>query len=97
MTSETTFDHPKVVFFMRKSEKNAFFSKPSHGQILICWNLILFTFLRTKIEKFTMDNFFLLMHVQDPCGLLQALRRGEDSYGCCRDRCRRETKSSAEV
>ena len=43
---------------MSKSEKNAFFSKPFNGPILIFWNLILYTFLCTKIKKFTMDNIF---------------------------------------
>ena len=47
-------------FLMRKSEKNAFFSKPSHGPILISWNLILYTFLWTKIKKITIGNIFSL-------------------------------------
>ena len=47
--------------------QNVNFSKPFHGRILISWNPILGTFLCTKIEKFTMDNFFLLMHVLVPC------------------------------
>ena len=45
---------------MRKSEKNAFFSKPLQPPILISWNPVLYTFLCTKIKKFTMDNFFSL-------------------------------------
>ena len=47
-------------FLMRINEKNAFFSKPSHGRILISWNPILYTFLCTKIKKITIDNFFSL-------------------------------------
>ena len=46
-----------------KEEKQswyAFFSKPFNGPILIFWNLILYTFLCTKIKKFTMGNFFSL-------------------------------------
>ena len=45
---------------MSKSEKNAFFSKPFNGPILIFWNLILYTFLCTKIKKFTIVHFFSL-------------------------------------
>ena len=45
---------------MSKSEKNAFFSKPFNGPILIFWNLILYTFLCTKIKKITIVNFFSL-------------------------------------
>ena len=45
---------------MSKNEKNAFFSKPFNGPILIFWNLILYTFLCTKIKKFTIVNFFSL-------------------------------------
>ena len=45
---------------MSKSEKNAFFSKPFNGPLLIFWNLILHTFLCTKIKKFTMEHFFSL-------------------------------------
>ena len=56
---------------MRKSEKNAFFSKPFNGRILISSNLILYTFLCMKIKKFTIGNFFLLMHVLVPCELLR--------------------------
>ena len=56
-------------FFMRKSEKNSIFSKPSKLPILISWNLILYTFLCTKIKQFTMAIFFLFLHVQDPCDL----------------------------
>ena len=50
-------------FLMSKSEKNALFSKPFNGPILIFWNLILYTFLCAKIKKFTMEHFFCLMHV----------------------------------
>ena len=60
VTTGKSFSHEKI-------EKNAFFSKPSHGQILISWNPILYTFLCTKIKKFTLGNFFLLMHVLVPC------------------------------
>ena len=45
---------------MSNSEKNAFFSKPFNGPILIFWNLILCTFLCTKIKKITMEHFFSL-------------------------------------
>ena len=44
-------------FIMGKNQ-NAIFSKPFHGRILISWNLILYTFLCTKIKKFTIANFF---------------------------------------
>ena len=43
-------------------------SKPSHGGIFIFWDPILYTFLYTKIQKFSIVNFFLSMHVQDPGG-----------------------------
>ena len=45
---------------MSKSEEIAFFSKPFNGPILIFWNLILYTFLCTKIKKITMGNFYSL-------------------------------------
>ena len=45
-------------FLMRKSEKKGLNSKSPYGRILISWNLILYTFLCTKIKKFTMGNFF---------------------------------------
>ena len=51
---------PESRFLMSKSEKNAFFSKPFNGPILIFWNLILYTFLCTKIKKFTIVHFFSL-------------------------------------
>ena len=49
---------PESRFLMSKSEKNAFFSKPFDGLILIFWNLILYTSLCTKIKRFTIVNFF---------------------------------------
>ena len=54
-------------FLMRKNEKKSIFSKPSQLPILISRNLILYTFLCTKIKKFTIVPFFLLMHVLVPC------------------------------
>ena len=58
---------------MSKSEKNAFFSKPSQPPILISWNLILNTFLCTKIKKITIDNIFSLDACLGPMwGLLRA-------------------------
>ena len=54
---------PESRFLMSKSEKNAFLSKPFNGPILIFWNLILYTFLCTKIKKLPWAIFFLLMHV----------------------------------
>ena len=51
---------------MSKSEENAFFSKPFNGRILIFWNLILYTFLCTKIKKFTIGNFFSLDACSSP-------------------------------
>ena len=51
---------PESRFLMSKSEKNAFFSKPFNGPILIFWNLILYTFLCTKIKKISIGNFFSL-------------------------------------
>ena len=45
-------------FLMRKSEKNSIFSKPYNGRILISWNPILYTFLCTKIKRYTMNNIF---------------------------------------
>ena len=60
MASETTFDHRKVVFSLVEVRKMPFFSKPFNGPILIFWNLILYTFLCTKIKKITMGNFFSL-------------------------------------
>ena len=56
---------------MRKSEKNAFFSKTSKLPILIAWNLILNTFLCTKIKNIV--HFLSLDDVQDPCADLIAL------------------------
>ena len=60
-----TFDFwpPESRFLMSKSEKNVSFSKPFNGRVLIFWNLILSTFLCTKIKKITTGIFFLLMHV----------------------------------
>ena len=71
MASEAT--PPESRFLMSKSEKNAFFSKPFNGRILIFWNLILYTFLCTKIKKITMDNFFPL----DAC--LSPMWNGSDA------------------
>ena len=51
---------------MRKSEKNAFFSKSWNGRILISWNLIVDTFFCTKIKKFTIVDFFSLDTYSDP-------------------------------
>ena len=45
-------------FLMSNSEKNAFFSKSFHGPILIFWNLILYTFLCTKIKKNYHGQYF---------------------------------------
>ena len=58
--SRNHFWPPESRFLMSKSEKNAFFSKPFNGPILIFWNLILYTFLCTKIKKFTIVHFFSL-------------------------------------
>ena len=62
---------------MRKSEKNAFFSKSWNGRILISWNLIVDTFFCTKIKKFTIVNFFSLDTYSDPMctGLYRAKNR----------------------
>ena len=56
---------------MSKSEKNAFFSKPFNGLILIFWNLILYTFLCTEIKKFTIVHFFSPDACSRPKGPLQ--------------------------
>ena len=47
--------------------QNANFSKPFDGRTLISWNLILYTFLDTKIKKITMDKIFSL----DACSLFR--------------------------
>ena len=46
--------------FIMGKNKNANFSKPFNGRILISWNLIVDTFFCTKIKKFTIGNFFSL-------------------------------------
>ena len=43
---------------MRQSEKHLIFPKPSKLLILIFWNLILFTFLCTKIKKTYHSQYF---------------------------------------
>ena len=66
MATETPFDHRKVVFSWGKVKKLDFLktlSTPDFGS----WNLILYTFLCTKIKRITIDNIFLLMLVHDPC------------------------------
>ena len=69
---------------MSNSEKNAFFSKLFQPPILISWNPVLYTFLCTKIKKFTMDNFLfwcmLSSHVR--CNLPNVRFGQFDSLGC---------------
>ena len=61
---------------MRKSEKNAFFSKSWNGRILISWNLIVDTFFCTKIKKFTIGNFFSLDTYSRPMWVVSQRRGG---------------------
>ena len=52
----------------------AFSSKPFHGPILISWNLILYTFLCTKIKKITIVNIFFLDACSGPMWSCFAIR-----------------------
>ena len=52
---------------MRKSEKNAFFLKTlSIPDFDLLEPISIYIFVQEN-QKFTKGNFFLLMHVQDPC------------------------------
>ena len=54
-------------FIMRKSEKNAFFLKTlSIPDFDLLEPNSIYIFVQEN-QKFTKGNFFLLMHVQDPC------------------------------
>ena len=73
---------PESRFLMSKSEKNAFFSKPFKLRILISWNPILHTFLRTKIKKITMDNIFSLDACSGPMWLWTFLGGTREKTPC---------------
>ena len=54
-------------FLMNKSENKSIFSKLPYFPILISWDLIVCTFLCTKVKNLLKIIFFLLMHADDQC------------------------------